>query len=124
MSRRKQGRLGAFGRPDIDDAPAAQSDKTVSCGEKRLERDLADSWNLAIAAEPLERERGRPFPGKQLCAGNVDAAAGSAQHHDARRGVRASQQRPGNATGQDFFRDCPFAHPIHHPECRHGVAGQ
>ena len=34
MSRRKQGGLGTFGRPDIDDAPAAQSNEIVRRSKK------------------------------------------------------------------------------------------
>ncbi len=123
MNGREQGCLGAFGGADIDDAPASQSDKTVRCREKRLERNLADARNLAFAAKPLERERSRPLPGEQPGAGDVDTAAGSAQHHDAGRGVSASQQRSGNATGQNLFRDGPFAHALQ-PECHNGIAGQ
>jgi len=78
--------------------------KTFRAGSRR-------SGHLAFAAKPLQRERGCTFIGKQPGAGDVDTAARSAQHHNACRGVGASEQRAGNIAGQDFFRGCPFAHP-------------
>lgn len=117
MNRRKQGGFGAFGCPNIDDAPAAQPDKIVGCGEKGFEGDLAYSRDLALAAKPLERERECTLIGKQPGARDVDTAALSAQHHDTCRGAGASEQSAGNIAGQDFFGNRPFVHLTYLPEC-------
>lgn len=110
MSRRKQGGLDAFRGPDIDDAPASHLDKIVGRREKRFERDLANAGHLTFAAKPLQRESGCSFLGKEPGAGDVDAAARSAEHDDACRGAGASQQRSGYAAEKGLFRDGPLSH--------------